>query len=68
MFLKPVTSDMENALKRVCPLKKFIFSGNWKLEKTLFERHQNNTAIEVDYLTEEEKNYTVFHFKRPRLF
>ena len=41
-----------------------IYSGNLKLKKTLFERHQNNTAIWVDYLILKEHNFcTVFHFK-----
>ena len=47
-----------------CPLKKFIYIGNWKLEKPLFERHQNNTAMGVDYLKKTHNFYTVFHFKK----
>ena len=52
MFLKSANSDMENSFKKIqeCPLKKFIYSGNWKREKTSFERYQNNTAIGSDYL------------------
>ena len=57
-FLKPANSDMENSFlkkfKNVL-LKKFIYSGNWKLEKTLFDGHKNNTAIGVDYLTWKKK-------------
>ena len=32
MFLKPANSDMKNGSKKIqkCPLKKFIYSGNWK--------------------------------------
>ena len=53
--MKPANSGMENSYKnkiQKCSLKKFInniYSGNWKLEKLLFEKLQNNTA--VDYLT-----------------
>ena len=51
MFLKPENSDMENGFlknSKMSPEKNHI---QRKLEKTLFERHQNNTAIGVDYLT-----------------
>ena len=57
--------------KQKRPLKKFIYSGNWELEKTLFERRQNNTAnghggglpyLKINNL------YTVFHFKKSRSF
>ena len=45
-----------------CSLKEFIYSGNWKLEKTLFEMYQNNTAIE--WITLFKKN----HFRTSRFF
>ena len=54
MFLKSANSDMENGFLKILkmsPEKKFIYSGNWKLKKTLFEKHHNNTAMGVDYLT-----------------
>ena len=70
MFLKPANSDMENGFKKIksFPWKKFIYSGNWKLEKTRFDRHKNNAAIGVDYLTLKKKIYTVFYFKTSRSF
>ena len=34
------------------PEKKIMYSGNWKREKTLFERHQNNMAKGVDFSPE----------------
>ena len=51
---------------RKCPLQNSntVETGNWKLEETLFERYQNNTAI--DWITLLKKNpyfYTVFQFK-----
>ena len=39
MFLKPADFDMENGLekkKKKCPLKKFIYSGNFKTGKDNF--------------------------------
>ena len=52
MFLKQDNSNMENGFKKfkMSP-EKIIYIGNWKLEKTLSERHQNNTVMGVDYLT-----------------
>ena len=36
MFLKLANSEMEKGIHFFfkCPLTKFIYSGNWKLEKT----------------------------------
>ena len=50
VFETSKSSDMKNGFKKIkkYPLKKFIYSGNWKLEKTIFERHQHNTAKGVD--------------------
>ena len=41
---------------------KFIYSGNLKLEKTLSERHQNNTTIGLDYLTLKKSKQFVYSF------
>ena len=62
MSSKSANCDMENDffLNQKCPLKKIIFSGNWKLEKTLCG-HQNNTAIRMDYFTLKKKKKN--HFK-----
>ena len=35
---------------------KIIYSGNWKLEKTIYERYQNNTVIEWITLLKKQKN------------
>ena len=68
-FLKPANSELENGIQKnsKCPLKKFIYSGNWKLEKTLSERHQNNTAIGVD-LKKKTIFIQFFISKRPASF
>ena len=45
---------LENGIKKIqrCHMKINIHSVNQrKLENTLLERYQNNTAIRVDYLT-----------------
>ena len=47
-------------------LKKSIYNGNWQLEKTVFERYQNNTSIEWVTLLKRNNFYTVFHFKKSR--
>ena len=64
MFGKPANSDIENGffLYQKSPPEKFIYSGKWKLEKTLSNRHHNNTAIRVDYLTW-KKNFYRFSFQ-----
>ena len=52
IFLKSANSDMENCIHKKnqnVPCKKIIYSGNGKLEKPLFERYQNYTAI--DWIT-----------------
>ena len=39
---------MENGLLKkheMSPEKKFIYTGNLRLEKTHFDRHKNNTAV-----------------------
>ena len=66
MILESANSDTENGFKKIknIPWKKNIYSGNWKLEGTLFERHQNNKAIGVDYLTLKNN----FYFKTSRFF
>ena len=68
MFLKPANSDMENGFKinsKMSP-EKFIYSVNWKLEKTLFERHQKNKAIWVNYLIKKKQFLFLFFIsKRP---
>ena len=55
MFLKPAKSDMENDFKYIqkCPLKIYIYSGNWKLETRLFEWPQG-------WITSLKKNKTIF--------
>ena len=47
MFLKPANSDTEHGIKKIqkCPLKKIMYSGNWKTGKDTFEIYQNNTVI-----------------------
>ena len=51
LLLKHANSDTENGLKKI--------KNSYAAEKTLFERHQNNTAW-LDYLT-----VKVFISKRP---
>ena len=46
MVLKPANSDTENRIKN-SKMSPIINSGNWKLEKTLFERYHNYTAIKL---------------------
>ena len=46
-------------------MKKIIYSGTWKLEKTFFERYQKNTAKGSEL---PHKKYTVFIFKRQGYF
>ena len=38
-------------------MKKIIYSGNWKIEKTLMERFQNNTTIKMEYLVKQKYVY-----------
>ena len=47
---------------------KFIYSGNLKQEKTLSERHQNNTTIGLDYLTFKKQFLYSFSFKNVPFF
>ena len=44
-----------------CPLKKILkYSENWKLEKTLFERHQNKNCTGLDLgFPADNRSYTV---------
>ena len=49
MFLKSAKSDMAMALKK--SYKAETGHIQRKLDKTSFEKYQNNTAVEVDYLT-----------------
>ena len=47
MFWKPENSNMENGFKKKiqkCPLQKFMYSGNWKLEKTP-EQHSQRGGL-----------------------
>ena len=48
------------AIKCFRYVKRYLSLLVWKLEVTLFERLQNNTAIGVDYLTLEEQFFLQF--------
>ena len=56
ILLKLANSDTENGIKNKSKMKreKNIYNGYWKLDKTLFEEYQNNTAIEVEHRTEKK--------------
>ena len=72
MFLKPVNSDMENGFQKISKMSPAKIHIQRKLEKTLFERHQNTKAMGVDYLTLKKNNliqffyFKTFHFLKKK--
>ena len=64
MLSKPANSDTENGIKNseMSPEKKIIYSGNWILKKTPFERYHNNTVEE--WITSLLKNSVQLSLKK----